>query len=550
MESWCGILALVIATLCSATLPPPANNGFQGTKEQLQVIEAFSSAIKEHLMTSQARDRPLVSFLSSSPNIKHSAIQAVLNDPHYNNNNKNNHKQQHMGHGGHHNDQNHHHHHDWDYNSCSNVGPKQWGSSFPQCNGLHQSPINIVTNQVEYGKRFKTWYYMPKQSTLEVVVKNNGHAPTVKMLNLNMPSYRLYEVPYSEGQEYILAQFHIHFSKQYGEGSEHRVDGEGFDGEIHLVHYNSKYSNLAEAMHKSDGLAVIGVFLEVGQTPNSAVADIIGSCAKVVNGDTEANVTIHSLDFLRHLNHFYTYRGSLTAPGCEESVRWIVMKDPVQIPLRSIQILHMLKDHQGSQICDHGNIRPVQHKNGRIVEANFMPDRLVKPTTPSNKVQKDITHTSNATTPKPDTKPIQAAAIRKRPISQPKSNQIQSNHANAVQEQTHLSQNQSREHSAKAESLVHNSEYVDNGRHQYAGEIYNQNGASVGVYLEPNEGPGEFTSRGQGQGMKPNPQENAYTEPGEGPGELIVSGPSYSQMSGSISPQTLAGLHLVNEFLA
>ncbi|KAK3607973.1 hypothetical protein CHS0354_009911 [Potamilus streckersoni] len=295
MESWCGILALVIATLCSATFPPPANNVFQGTKEQLQVIEAFSNAIKEHLMSLQARDRPLVSFLSSSPSMKHSAIQAVLNDPQYhnNNNNNNNQKQQQLGHGAHNND--HSHHHDWDYNFCSNVGPRKWGINFPQCNGLHQSPINIVTSQVEYGKQFKTWYYMPKQSTLEVVVKNNGHAPTVKMINLNMPSYRLYEVPYSEGQEYVLAQFHIHFSKQFGEGSEHRMDGEGFDGEIHLVHYNSKYSNLAEAMHKSDGLAVIGVFLQVGQTPNSALADIIGSCAQVINGDSTD--TYHTEDF-------------------------------------------------------------------------------------------------------------------------------------------------------------------------------------------------------------------------------------------------------------
>ncbi|KAK3607974.1 hypothetical protein CHS0354_009912 [Potamilus streckersoni] len=227
------------------------------------------------------------------------------------------------------------------------------------------------------------------------------------------------------------------------------------------------------------------------------------------------------------------------------------MKDPVQIPLRSMQILHMLKDHQGAQICDHGNIRPVQHKNGRIVEANFMPDMVVKPASSSNKVQKDVTPLpSKATSLKPDTKPTQAATIRKKPIRQPKSNQIQSNPGKVVPEQTSLADNQSIENSAKAEPLVHNSEYVDNGRHQYTGEVYSQNGGSVAVYLEPVEGPVELSSRGHSQGMKPNRQENTYIEPGEGPGEFIGSGPSYSQITGGISPQTLAGLHLVNEFLA
>ena len=36
-----------------------------------------------------------------------------------------------------------------------------------------------------------------------------------------------------------------------------------YDGELHLVHYNTAYGSFGEAADKPDGLAVLGVFLKV-----------------------------------------------------------------------------------------------------------------------------------------------------------------------------------------------------------------------------------------------------------------------------------------------
>ena len=36
-----------------------------------------------------------------------------------------------------------------------------------------------------------------------------------------------------------------------------------YPAEMHLVHYNKNYGTLADAVTKSDGLAVIGVMIEV-----------------------------------------------------------------------------------------------------------------------------------------------------------------------------------------------------------------------------------------------------------------------------------------------
>ena len=35
---------------------------------------------------------------------------------------------------------------------------------------------------------------------------------------------------------------------------------------------------------------------------------------------------------LKDLSSFYSYKGSLTTPPCYQSVRWIVLKEPIKFP--------------------------------------------------------------------------------------------------------------------------------------------------------------------------------------------------------------------------
>ena len=56
---------------------------------------------------------------------------------------------------------------------------------------------------------------------------------------------------------------HFHWGADDSVGSEHTVDGKSYAGEMHLVHYNSKYGNYSNALNHADGLAVLGVWLRV-----------------------------------------------------------------------------------------------------------------------------------------------------------------------------------------------------------------------------------------------------------------------------------------------
>ena len=62
---------------------------------------------------------------------------------------------------------------------------------------------------------------------------------------------------------YVFQQLHFHWGSDDNSGSEHTVDGRAYAGEMHLVHYNSKYGDYKSAVKNSDGLAVLGILFQV-----------------------------------------------------------------------------------------------------------------------------------------------------------------------------------------------------------------------------------------------------------------------------------------------
>ena len=63
---------------------------------------------------------------------------------------------------------------------------------------------------------------------------------------------------------YIFVQLHFHWSSDLIKGgSEHTINHTHYPCELHLVHFNSKYANLTEAENYADGVAVLGIFMEV-----------------------------------------------------------------------------------------------------------------------------------------------------------------------------------------------------------------------------------------------------------------------------------------------
>ncbi|XP_060776769.1 carbonic anhydrase 2-like [Neoarius graeffei] len=106
---------------------------------------------------------------------------------------------------------------------------------------------------------------------------------------------------------------------------------------LHLVHWNSTYPNFGEAASMSNGLAVVGVFLEIGdenprlQKVFDALDAIKAKGAQTLFPDFDPTILLPST------LEYWTYDGSLTTPPLLESVTWIVCKKSIGVS--STQVL-------------------------------------------------------------------------------------------------------------------------------------------------------------------------------------------------------------------
>jgi carbonic anhydrase len=198
--------------------------------------------------------------------------------------------------------------------------------------GQKQSPVDIEQSNVVNVKKIDG--LKPSYVQVPLSLTNNGHTIRVNIAKGKM---------YFGNNEYDLLQFHFHAP------SEHLLNGVRYPMEIHFVNGNE------------DGrMAVIGVFIEPGAF-NLAFQEIIDEAPGQVGQTANPRLLIRPNQLLpKHINHFYTYTGSLTTPPCNEGVQWFILKEALQVSESQIK---MFKDK-----FYFDNARSEQKLNGRKVD--------------------------------------------------------------------------------------------------------------------------------------------------------------------------------------
>lgn len=255
---------------------------------------------------------------------------------------------------------------DYNYIKGGANGPDNWGGVCQT--GKKQSPIDIDTSTVEYDSAlgdFTLRNYNNKPSE-NFTIANTNHTLKVSF-SPNFFDVRGGGLPGT----FTTVQFHLHWGSDNNKGAEHTVNEMQYPAEIHFVSFNTKYPSIGDALGHSDGLAVLGVFLEVG-AENSAYEDFLGNISDLNAGGAKEKIAPFMLKPLlaANLSNYYRYAGSLTTPTCNEAVTWTVFKDAVKIPQRLLTNLRALKMGDGSDMVD--NYRPVQPLHGRMVKSSFM----------------------------------------------------------------------------------------------------------------------------------------------------------------------------------
>ncbi|XP_011257615.1 carbonic anhydrase isoform X2 [Camponotus floridanus] len=243
---------------------------------------------------------------------------------------------------------------EWGY--WGKYGPKTWSELC--ATGRRQSPINIVTEdaiRIDLGAlKFDRYDFAFSGKLI-----NNGHTIQIKLdgIPIHLSGGSLPSV-------YVLEQMHFHWS------AEHTVDGVRDPLELHLVHYNNQYANFSEAMQHEDGIVVVAVLFEViNNSDNQDLMPILETVKLVSNwvGKNTASMRNKLIPLLllpKDHTTYYRYEGSLTTPGCQESVTWFVMTE--KLPISEAQ-MNMFKHVQSNNGTLKYNYRPTQELGNRKV---------------------------------------------------------------------------------------------------------------------------------------------------------------------------------------
>ncbi|KAI8495514.1 Carbonic anhydrase- protein 10 [Branchiostoma belcheri] len=155
---------------------------------------------------------------------------------------------------------------------------------------------------------------------------------------------------------YRLQELRLHYGSIDSQGSEHSVDGYSFPGELQLLFYNyDLYGDLAEATKGTSGLAIISLFIQIGNTTNPELDKLLWNdrLQNVTYKGAAARVEDFNLTNLFPTTpHYMTYQGSLTSPDCAETVTWIVMNKPVYISRKKTSLQEEWRKRSTLELTD------------------------------------------------------------------------------------------------------------------------------------------------------------------------------------------------------
>eukprot|EP00090_Calanus_glacialis_P025332 TRINITY_DN39557_c0_g1_i1.p1 TRINITY_DN39557_c0_g1~~TRINITY_DN39557_c0_g1_i1.p1 ORF type:complete len:383 (+),score=83.77 TRINITY_DN39557_c0_g1_i1:257-1405(+) len=263
----------------------------------------------------------------------------------------------------------------WGYGT--NDGPQTWLQEYPTCNGSLQSPINLspsLSVNSDPGPLRLVGYDMEFEASLE----NNGHTVVLSLISRMRPYMFGGRLPGNERFEFL--QSHWHWGSSDIQGSEHRLDGRAFPMELHLVHWNTKYKNVEEAVNKKDGLAVVAFLYQIQESDNENLTEIVSLLDNLVDPrmsskdarnyneimfqrrstemthptqKEELNIKLKNLlPGDQAEGSYYFYQGSLTTPTCDESVLWTVFHKPLGVSEQQMESFRKINGFEGETLSN------------------------------------------------------------------------------------------------------------------------------------------------------------------------------------------------------
>ncbi|XP_071124907.1 carbonic anhydrase-related protein 10-like [Mytilus edulis] len=260
----------------------------------------------------------------------------------------------------------------WTYSGVS--GAEYWGKANKAwiiCSkGKYQSPINIDPKSLVHDPNLKRLNV--SQNKIKGILLNTGRDLKLVVKDTDEKPFIFTGGPLS--YEYTLFEIKIHFGDNNTRGSEHSIGGKMFPLEIQLYGFNAEiHKNSTQALNSPNGIAAISILALVSEEDNINFDALIQPIDKVHFKGSSIAIDGFSVNaILPPLDYFVTYEGSLTQPGCMETVTWIILNKPLHISFSQLRSLRILNTSNGSQHpLSTNNFRSITSGHGRLIRTNI-----------------------------------------------------------------------------------------------------------------------------------------------------------------------------------
>lgn len=251
----------------------------------------------------------------------------------------------------------------WNHDPASENGPDRWGEldpSWAACgDGSSQSPIAL-----EGAEPADLPPLVMDYESVPLVVENTGHTVEVPQPAEGGGTLQV------GSDTYTLLQWHVHAP------SEHVLDEQRFDMEIHLVHGDADGGTAVVAL-LADGTPADGA----GDDPTASATGLtlrtlLDNAPEEADEETDTGLEASVGDLLpfaagedgtAQTRNYLTYDGSLTTPPCTEGVRWFVLTPELAVSDASVEVLHDLIAEFPGYAGFPDNDRPLQPTNEREI---------------------------------------------------------------------------------------------------------------------------------------------------------------------------------------
>lgn len=203
---------------------------------------------------------------------------------------------------------------------------------------------------------------------------------------------------------YEIEGLHFHWGDKNSRGSEHVINDIRYPIEMHIIHRNTRYKDLPEALGFSDGLCVLAFFYQLAEYESPELTNIVRNLSYINEFDTSillnSTFTLATLIGDINMDRFYMYRGkngcfspvkyvpeisqiagSLTTPPCSEAVTWVIFPDTLPVTnSQMVKFRQLSNGIEGAALVDNfRSLQPIGNRRVFLRKINGKNSKITKP---------------------------------------------------------------------------------------------------------------------------------------------------------------------------